>query len=137
MPFFSAFHLSTVQLLYKIDKTTGKATNIGDTGVKFPPFVSDIEFDSTGTLYAISNGASLWTIDTTTAVSTSLNGGNPIAPSTIHSIMFDHLDNMFATTFTNPGFLYSVDLSSFSTTLIGDTGINKPQGGSFGCLPPT
>jgi hypothetical protein len=116
--------------LYRINKTTGVGTPIGTgTGIDF---TMDIAFDCAGQLWATTSGR-LWTVNTTTGTSTpqaSITGVTEGA-SSVMGLMFDRACHMLATTYTNPGTLYSINPTTGAATRIGSTGLFLPHGGDI------
>ena len=116
--------------LYRINKTTGVGTPIGTgTGIDF---TMDIAFDCAGQLWATTDGR-LWTVDTTTGTSTfraAITGVSEGA-SSVMGLMFDRACQMLATTYSDPGTLYSVNPTTGAATRIGSTGLFFPHGGSI------
>jgi hypothetical protein len=123
--------------LYRINKTTGAGTPIGTgTGIEF---TMDIAFDCAGQLWATTAGR-LWTVDTTTGTSSfqaSITGVSEGGES-VMGLMFDSACHMLATTYTDPGTLYSINPTTGAATRIGSTGLFFPHGGditTFSRLP--
>jgi streptogramin lyase len=116
-------------VLYRIDKTTGVGTPIGaGTGIYT---TMDLAFDCQGQLWATTMG-DLYSVNTTTGTSTFKTAITGVAegPSAVMGLMFDHSCHMLATTYTNPGSLYSINPATGAATKIGSTGLNYPHGGS-------
>ncbi len=120
----------TDQRLYRIDKSTGVGTPVGPaTGISM---AMDTAFDCDGQLWATAYG-NLWTVDTTTGVATAKPAITGIVggASMVMGLMVDSSCQMLATTYANPGNLYSLDLTTGAATLVGGTGLSNPHGGSI------
>ncbi|QDU49638.1 PKD domain-containing protein [Gimesia panareensis] len=116
------------RILYQIDKTTGAATAIGNTGIVGN---MDLAFDSTGTLWA-TTGNHLWTIDTTTGASTFQTNITGISSGSVMGIMFDSSDRLLATRFTVDSPLYAIDTTTGTATIIStNTTFAFPHGGDI------
>ena len=123
----------TNRLLYRINKTTGVGTAIGlGTGIGS---VMDIAFDCAGQLWVTTAGR-LWTVNTATGSSTAgrtitgvVGGG-----SMVMGLMFNRSCQLLATTYENPGMLYSIDPLTGAASSIGSTGLSRPHGGSVGVI---
>ena len=113
--------------LYRIDKTTGLATSIGNTGI---PTSMDLAFDSTGTLYATSSNR-IWTVNPATGASTLLGTYTGVVSGSVMGIMFDLDDTLYATAYVSNSPLYDIDLNSLSATVVGSTGFLRPHGGDI------
>lgn len=126
--------------LYRVDKTTGATTEVGDTGVHR---LMDLAFDSTGTLWGTVDNK-LWTIDTNTGQSTfqlDITGVTEAIPADelapfqnfveIMGIYFGADDTLYAGTFTQNAGLFTIDTSSGAATLLGRTGIDFAHGGDI------
>jgi hypothetical protein len=112
-------------VLYEINKTTGAATIIGPTNENS---VFDLAFDSNDTLYLITRQGELYTVNTSTAVLSTVG-----TITRANSIMFDSDDTLYA---TNSFTLFIVDLGSnpLTKSAVTTTGaaLNYPLGGDFG-----
>jgi hypothetical protein len=123
------------QRLYRIDKSTGVGTPVGPaTGIST---AMDTAFDCDGNLWATANGQ-MWTVDTTTGLATAKPAISGVAggAAMVMGLMFDSSCHMLATTYVNPGSLYSIDPATGVATLIGTTGLNRPHGGSIRTFVP-
>ena len=99
-------------MLYRLNKATGAATAIGNTGIYW---TMDLAFDSQDHLYATVNGI-LYRVDVTTgavvsSVSTTLGAGNM-------GIMFDENDTLWATLYTGNSGLYRLNPTTGVGTLV-------------------
>lgn len=115
------------RILYRIDKTTGAATVIGNTAIINN---MDLAIDSNDTLWA-TVGNRLWTLNTTTGASTLVGAIAGIASGAVMGIMFDDQDNMYATAYVSNSPLYLVDTNTLVATQVGNTGFFLPHGGDF------
>ena len=113
------------RLLYRIDKTLGTATPIGDTGIEF---VMDLAINSAGVLYATVLNQ-LWTVNTATGASTPV--GTISGAMHIMGIMFDASDNLLATDFMPAAPLFAVNLTTLAAVVVGPTGFDFPHGGDI------
>ena len=120
-------------MLYRLDKTTGQPTVIGDTGITR---MMDMSFRSDGTLFAtVANN--LYTINPDTGAS-SLEApitGLPEAAE-IMGIMFDEQDVLYATAFIENSPLFTIDTSTGVATAVGNPGFMNPHGGDIMLPPP-
>lgn len=125
--------------LYRLDKATGEATKVGDTGVSDP--IIDIAFDSSGTLWGVTEGyeievySKLWTIDTSSGVATYQGTINGLPDNPDHTglsgIMFDENDVLYAMQYIDNSKLYTINTSTWEAKVIEHTGLNKPTGGDI------
>ncbi len=114
------------QYLVQVHANTGTASSIaklsGVTGTLY-----DLAYDpNTETLYGV-NGGSLYRINTSTAVATSIGntGGNP------HGLAFDPNSNILYASDTNTDELISLDTSSGAKTVKGLMGYGDVEGLAF------
>jgi len=86
--------VTTIDLLCRIDTTTGAYTIIGPTG---RADLQALASDSSGTLYAIAitNTGGLFTIDKTTGLATSIGGAGALGPDN-QALEFDTDGTLFA-----------------------------------------
>ncbi len=125
------------EILYEINKKTGKSKMIGDTNIHL---LMDLAFDLADTLYGTANDTTLWTIDTSSGASTLYGSIEGILDGNVMGIMFDPNDILHvlhATVYTATSPLYVVDLSAspFKATIVGYPELYFPHGGDFGCPP--
>ena len=112
--------------LYTISLATGLPTLVGGLGFGG---VMDFAFDSTGTMWAVSDSG-LWTIDLGSGAGTFRTGVPGLGCSM--GIAFDENDNLFATDYCSGNSpLYSVDRNTGASSPVGVTGIGSPHGGDI------
>jgi hypothetical protein len=110
--------------LYKIDVLTGSASLVGALGFSG---IMDIDFDTQGNLYGLSN--SLYKINTTTGSGTLVTN---LQNSCLMGMAIDASDRFFATDYCNGNSpLYQINTSNGSLTSLGLTGISGSMGGAF------
>ena len=125
----------TDQKLYQINKSTGVGTAVGPaTGINQ---AMDAAFDCDGNLWATVYG-NMWTVNTTTGLATAKPAVTGVAggSAAIMGLMVDSSCRMLATTYANPGTLYSLDPVTGAATLIGSTGLVNPHGGGIRTFVP-
>ncbi len=110
---------STNSKIARVDATTGNAVVYKDFGINFKA----IAFDKNDTLYAISDDNKLYTID---IKNSSVNLKTDLSISVL-AMAFDPSDNkLFATIDSTTGKdrIYTIDVTTGTSTLIGNTSIN-------------
>lgn len=110
--------------LYKMDVNTGLTTLIGALGFGG---IMDLDFDSTGKLYALSDN--LYTVNTSTGAGTLKS---TLSNGCLMGMAIDTSNNFFATDYcTSNTPLYSMNTNTGALTSLGNTGIEKAMGGAF------
>lgn len=110
--------------LYTIDKITGAATTVGALGFGG---IMDLDFDSQGNLYALSD--SLYRVDLTTGHGSLVT---TLANSCLMGMAIDQQDRFLATDYCSPNTpLYQINTSNGTLTSLGDTGIASAMGGAI------
>lgn len=115
--------------VYRINAATGSSTLVGPSGVGA---LNSLALDTSGTVYAGSAGGNLYVIDKTTGVATLVaNIGGDLRGLAISStdVLYAIFDGGGGGTLTDS--LYKIDLKTFATQLIGDTGRAGFQGLAF------
>jgi DNA-binding beta-propeller fold protein YncE len=110
--------------LYKINSVTGAATLVGSLGFNN---IMDIDFDSHGNLYGLSD--SLFKIDLTTGHGSLVTG---LANSCLMGMAIDSSDRFLATDYcTGNSPLYQINTANGALTSLGMTGISASMGGAM------
>lgn len=103
--------------LYSLNTTTGESTPIGATGI--PSLIHDIAFDNSDTLWAMTDSAELWTINTATGAATFMvNFPGGIVD---FGLAVNASDQFYLTGFGQLGFsgLWTLDQTTGATNLVG------------------
>jgi hypothetical protein len=110
--------------LYTINKNTGAATLVGSLGFNA---IMDLDFDSQGNLYALSD--SLYQINMATGQGTLVTH---LANSCLMGMAIDQQDHFLATNYClNDTPLYQINTADGSLTSLGNTGIAQSMGGAI------
>jgi hypothetical protein len=115
------------QILYRINKATGAATAVGNTGVSN---VMDLAFDASGVLYATVNNV-LYRVNTATGATTVAANITGIASGSVMGIMFDTSGTLYATAYVTNSPLYRINVATGAATAVGNTGFDFPHGGDI------
>ncbi len=112
-------------ILYRIDKSTGALTAIGNTGLFG---VLDLAFDASGTLWA-RIGTELYTVNLSTGAATAWpftisNGG-------YLGIMFGQDNTLYFTGYFSGGPVVAMDISTGAVTSIGNSGLDNLWAGDI------
>jgi hypothetical protein len=110
--------------LYTINKNTGAATVVGSLGFNG---IMDLDFDSQGNLYALSD--SLYQINMATGHGTLVTH---LANTCLMGMAIDQDDHFLATDYcSNSTPLYQINTADGSLTSLGNTGIAQSMGGAI------
>jgi hypothetical protein len=110
--------------LYTINKNTGAATVVGSLGFGG---IMDLDFDSQGNLYALSDA--LYRVDLTTGHGTLVTH---LGNSCLMGMAIDRQDHFFATDYCSSNTpLYQINTADGSLTSLGNTGIASAMGGAI------
>ena len=113
--------------LWKYD-LTGFGINLGPYGDDGNDFIEDLSFDSSDTLYGVTQDGRLVTIDTTTAAITTSVEIN--LDKKVRGLMHDSNDTMWATVFESDSGLYTLTTAGDADRRF-SSDINLPYGGDI------
>ena len=134
----SMYILDLLGNIFTVDLTTGLASFVAETVINGEAdakigYSMDIVFDANFTLYAQgthpNNTKRLFTVNASTGAATS--GVDFGSGTNIMGLWANSEDTIYATKYSNPGNLYTVNPASAALTLVGSEGAygNKPHGG--------